>query len=97
MSDIINSSAKKASDSKSQESKRATPPKITGGQRVGPNIIEKKQQIIEERAQLDEPLTNENIHPFLLNKIIDNNTGEVDIKELIHGIEVLENKVNAIT
>ena len=55
------------------------------------------KQIIEERAQLDEPLTNENIPPFLLNVIIDDNTREVDIKALIHGIEVLENKVNAIT
>ena len=53
-----------------------------------------KKQIIEEIAQLDEPLTNENIPPFLLNAIIDDNTGEVDIKALIHGIEVLENKVN---
>ena len=40
MSDIINSAAKKASDSKSQESKRVTPPNIPGGQRVEPNIIE---------------------------------------------------------
>ena len=35
--------------------------------------------------------------PFLLNEITDDNTGEVDIKALIHGIEVLENKINAIT
>ena len=63
------------------------------------NIIQhvQKKQIIEERAQLDEPLTNENIPPFLLNAIIYDNTGEVDIKALIHGMEVLENKVNAIT
>ena len=40
MLDIINSAAKKDSDSKSQESKRVTPPNIPGGQRVGPNIIE---------------------------------------------------------
>ena len=56
-----------------------------------------KNQIIKERAQLDEPLTNENIPLLLLNSIIDDNTGDVDIKALIHGIEVLENKVNAIT
>ena len=56
-----------------------------------------KQQIQEERSQLDEPLTNENIPPFLLNAIIDDNIGEVDIKALIHGTEVLENKINAIT
>ena len=152
MSDIINSAAKKASDRKSQESKRVTPPNIPGGQRVGPNIIEddsetttkklsekmkgkdkrdncpekfnvirdktynqplvrvtyryptrniiqqvEKKQILEERAQLEEPLTNENIPPFLLNAIIDDSTGEVDTKVLIHGIEVLENKVNTIT
>ena len=40
MSDIINSAAKKASDSKSQENQRVTPPNIQGRQRVGPNIIE---------------------------------------------------------
>ena len=40
MSDIINSAAKKALDSKTQESQRVTPPNIPGGQRVGPNIIE---------------------------------------------------------
>ena len=56
-----------------------------------------KKQINEERSQLDEPLTNENIPPLLLNAIIDDNTVDVDIKALIHGIEVLENKVNAIT
>ena len=46
---------------------------------------------------MDEPLTNKNTPPFLLNVIIYDNTGEVDIKALIHGIELLENKVNAIT
>ena len=152
ISDIINSAAKKASDSKSQESKRVTPPKIPGGQRVGPNIIEddsetttqqlrekikgkdkrykcpenfnvirdktynrplvrathiyptrniiqqlEKKHIIKKRTQMDEPLTNENTPPFILNAIIDDNTGEVDIKALIHGIEVLETKVNTIT
>ena len=35
--------------------------------------------------------------PFLLNEIVDDDTGEMDIKALIHGIEVLENKINAIT
>ena len=62
------------------------------------NIIQQveKKQIIEKRTQIDEPLTNEKIPPFLLNAIIDDKTGEVDIKELIHGIEVLENKVNTI-
>ena len=38
--DIINSAAKKASDSKTQERQRVTPPKIPVGQSVGPNIIE---------------------------------------------------------
>ena len=51
----------------------------------------------ETRTQLDEPQTNENIPPFLLNAIIDDHTGEVDIKALVHVIEVLENKTNAIT
>ena len=40
MSDIINSAAKKASDEKTQEIQRVTPPNIPGGQRVVPNIIE---------------------------------------------------------
>ena len=46
---------------------------------------------------MGEPQTNENIPPFLLNAIIDDDAGEVDIKALVHGIEVLENKINAIT
>ena len=45
---------------------------------------------------MDEPQTNENIPLFLLNAIIDDDTGEVDIKALVNGIEVLENKINAI-
>ena len=40
MSDIINSVAKKASDRKTQERQRVTPPNMLGGQRVGPNIVE---------------------------------------------------------
>ena len=71
------------------------------GQHIYPTqkIIQQveKKQIIEKITQIDETLTNENIPPFLLNAIIDDNTGEVDIKALIHGIEVLENKVNALT
>ena len=35
--------------------------------------------------------------PFLLDAIIDDKTGEVDIGTLIHGIEALEAQVNAIT
>ena len=46
---------------------------------------------------MDQPQTNKNISPFLLNEIIDDDTGDVDIKALVHGIEVLENKINAIT
>ena len=40
MLDIINSAAKKASDSKTQKRQRVNPPNIPGGQRVGTNIIE---------------------------------------------------------
>ena len=40
MLDIINSASKKASDSKTQKIHRVTPLNITGGQRVGQNIIE---------------------------------------------------------
>ena len=39
MSDIINSAAKKVSDTKMQERQRVTLPNIPGGQRLGPNII----------------------------------------------------------
>ena len=62
------------------------------------NIIQQvhRKPIKEKRTQLDETLTNQSTPPFLLNAIIDDNTGEVDIKALIHVIEVLENKVNAI-
>ena len=47
--------------------------------------------------QLDEPKTNENPPPFLLNAIIDDDARYMDIKALVHGIEVLENKINSIT
>ena len=40
MSDIINSATKKASDSKTHERQRVTPPNFLGGQRVRPNFIE---------------------------------------------------------
>ena len=40
ISDIINSAAKKAAGSKTQERQRVNPPNIPGGNRVGPNIIE---------------------------------------------------------
>ena len=51
------------------------------------NIIQQvhKQQIIEERAHLGETLENENIPPYLLNAIIDDNTGEVDIPISVTG------------
>ena len=63
------------------------------------NVIQQveKKQIIEKITKMNEPLKNENNPPFLLNAIIDEETGEVDKKELINGIEVLETKVNAIT
>ena len=47
--------------------------------------------------QLDETQTNDNIPPFFINAIIEDDTGDVDIKALVHGIEVLENKINAVT
>ena len=52
------------------------------------NVIQQveKKQIIEKRTKMNEPLTNENIPPFLLNAITDDDTGEVDIKSSIHGI-----------
>ena len=46
---------------------------------------------------MDEPQTNENTPPFLLNVIIEYDSRGVDIKALVHGIELLENKTNAIT
>ena len=63
------------------------------------NIIQQveRKKIIEKRTQMDEPLTNKNIPTFLINAIIYDNTRQVDIKALIHGIKVLETKVNAIT
>ena len=51
MSDIINSAAKKASDSKSQESKRVNPPNIPGGQRVGTNIIEDESETTTDKLR----------------------------------------------
>ena len=69
MSDIINSAAKRASDSKSQESKRVIPPNIPGGQRLGPDIIEddsetKTQQLrdkMKEKVKRDNRLENFNV------------------------------------
>ena len=62
MSDIINSAAKKASDSKSQENQRATPPKIPGGQKVGPNIIEDDSEDTTQqlRDKIKEKVKREN-------------------------------------
>ena len=51
MSDIINSAAKKASNRKSQESQRVTPPNIPGGQRVGPNIIEDDSETTTQKLR----------------------------------------------
>ena len=49
MSDIINSAAKKASDKKTQERQRMTPPNIPGGQRLGPNIIEDDREVVGQQ------------------------------------------------
>ena len=53
MSDIINSAAKKASDSKSQESKRVTPPNIPGEQRVGPDIMEDDSETTTQNLRIE--------------------------------------------
>ena len=37
------------------------------------------------------------IPPFLINAIIDDEDGEIDLQVLIHGVEILENQVNAVT
>ena len=49
------------------------------------NVIQQveKKEIIEKITKMNEPLTNENIPPFLLNAIIDDDKGEVYIKALI--------------
>ena len=46
---------------------------------------------------MGEPQTNEKIPPLPLNAIFDDDAGEVEIKASVHGIEVLENKINSIT
>ena len=51
MLDIINSGAKKASERKSQESKRVIPPNIPGGKRVGPNSIEDDSEAATEQLR----------------------------------------------
>ena len=38
-----------------------------------------------------------NIPPYLINAVIDDEEREVDIMALVHGIEVLEKQINAIT
>ena len=35
--------------------------------------------------------------PFLINAIIDDEDGEIDLQEFIHGVETLENQVNTVT
>ena len=64
MSDIINSAAKKASDEKTQERQRVTPPNIPEKHSVGPNIIEDdredathqlKERISEKGKRDDRP------------------------------------------
>ena len=35
--------------------------------------------------------------PFLVNAIIDDKDGEIDLQALIHGVETLENQLNAVT
>ena len=35
--------------------------------------------------------------PFLINAIIDDNDGEIDLKALIHGFKTLVKQVNAVT
>ena len=57
------------------------------------NILQQveKKQIIEKRTQMDEALRNENIPPFLLNAIIDENTGEVYIKGIDTWDQIIRN------
>ena len=69
MSDIINSASKKASDDKTQEIQRATPPNIPGGQKMGPNIIEddreyaahQLREIIRKKGKKDNRPENSNV------------------------------------
>ena len=35
--------------------------------------------------------------PFLINTIIDDEDGKIDLQALIHGVETLENQVNVVT
>ena len=44
-----------------------------------------------------EPENMASIPPFLLNAVIDDEAGEVDIMALVHGIVVLEKQMNVIT
>ena len=42
-------------------------------------------------------MTHTDIPPFLINVIIDDKDGEIYLQALIHGVETLENQVNAVT
>ena len=57
-----------------------------------PEKIPIQNNTAEPNIQPDEPEDMSTIPPFLLNAIIDDEAGEVDIMALVHGIEVLENK-----
>ena len=37
-----------------------------------------------------------NMPPFLINAIIDDKDGEIDLQALIHGVKILEKQVNAV-
>ena len=41
-------------------------------------------------------MTHTNMSPFLINAIIDDKDGEIYLQTLIHGVETLENQVNAV-
>ena len=68
--------------------------------------VQKKSEPIEVETQTNanephigqyKPENMSNIPPFLLNAVIDDEAGEVNIMALVHGIEVLEKQVNATT
>ena len=62
-----------------------------------PKQIETQTNANKPNIPHDEPENMSTIPPFLLNAVIDDEAGKVDIMALVHGIEVLEKQVNAIT
>ena len=54
-------------------------------------------QIGQPKESPETTMAHTDMPPFLINAIIDDEDGELDSQALIHGVETLENQLNAVT